>query len=457
MMQGLLTMSDVGPLDVHLDLEVLAFAVTTSCGAAVGLGLAPSLYSRRIEFWSAMKRDGCVPGGVPGRLNPSRLLVTLQAAVSVVLLVISGLLVRTFLNLEAIDPGFDAQHVLQASIDPSLGAAPGSALGQRLVERLSTIDGVRSVSFSGFGFAAGSNRICCVDVEGYTPYLNEDQNVRVQWVSPGYFATLGIPLIAGRDFTETDRRKTPEVLVINETMARYYFAGSNPLGKHLAWWRTDPKNIEIIGVVRDAKYDNVRQKPPRMAYQSIFQHGLSPNYVQIRMTPGTNRPVSAIMQDCRAAIRDVDLHVPIRAMYPLSTAVNRTLRPEQLVTRLSVGFGIVALFLTSIGLYGIVAYAVSRRTGEFGIRMALGAGQSAILRLVLRDGLGLVLIGLALGLAAAYACSGMMTKLLYGVQPRDAGTFSMAAVTLLIVALLASYGPARRATKVNPTVALRFE
>jgi len=457
MTNGLLALSHVDSLDVHLNLKVLAFAAAVSCGAAVTFGLAPSLQSRRLDSWSTLKLDVRSVGRGTGRFNPTRLLVTAQTTISLVLLVAAGLLLRTFLNLKALSPGFDEQQVVQANIDPSLSSVSWLTLGQKLMERLSAIDGVQSVSFSGFGFGAGSNRICCVDVEGYTPHLNEDKNVRVQSVSPRYFQTLGIMLVAGRDFTEADQRKAPEVVIINETMARYYFQDASPIGKHFAWWPTDPKNIEIIGVVKDAKYDNLRQQPPRMAYQSIFQHGGSPNFLQVRVVPQARRSLSAVIQDCRAMIHAVDPHVPIRTLNPLSTAIDRTLQPERLLAQLSTGFGAVALLLTSIGLYGILAYTVASRTSEFGIRMALGAGRSAILRMVVRDGLVLVLIGLVVGLFAAYAGSGLMTSLLYGVQPRDVATFSLAAVVLLVVSFLASYGPARRATRVDPMVALRYE
>jgi predicted permease len=457
MAHGLLALSHVDSLDVHLNVKVLAFAAAVSCGAAVTFGLAPSLQSRRMDSWSTLKLDVRSVGRGTGRFNLSRLLVTAQTTISLVLLIAAGLLLRTFLNLKELNPGFDEQHVVQANIDPSLSSVSAVTLGQQLVERLAAIDGVQSVSFSGFGFGAGSNRICCVDVEGYTPHPNEDKNVRVQWVSPRYFETLGITLVAGRDFTEADQRKAPEVVIINETMARYYFQDASPIGKHFAWWPTDPKNIEIVSVVKDAKYDNLRQQPLRMAYQSIFQHGSSPNFLQVRVSPQARRSLSAVMQDCRAVIHAVDPHVPIRTLNPLSTAVDRTLQPERLVAQLSVGFGIVALLLTSIGLYGILAYMVARRTSEFGIRMALGAGRSTILRMVMRDGLALVLIGLGVGLFAAYACSSLMASLLYGVQARDVTTFSMAAFALLAVGLLASYGPARRATNVEPIVALRYE
>jgi len=460
MIRSLLAVSQVDSLDVQLNFKVLTFAGAVSCAAAVAFGLAPALQSYRSDPWSALKLDSRSTGGTVGRLNPSRALITMQAAISLLLLIAAGLMLRTFMNLKALNPGFDEQHVLEINIDPSGVVEINSAgvnLVARLVERLSAVSGVKSVSFSGFGFGEGSDRNCCIDVEGYTPHQNEDKNVRVQSVSPRYFTTMGIRLLAGREFRDVDARKSPRVVIINETMARYYFQDTDPLGKRFAWWPTDPKNIEIIGVVHDAKYDNLREQPPRMVYQSLLQQGAAPNFLQVQVSSKAARPLPALIRDCRAVITGMEAHVVVRAIAPLSAVVDRTLHPERLVAALSAGFGIIALLLTSIGLYGILAYSVARRTSEFGIRMALGAERATILRMIMWDGVGLVLIGLLIGLVAAYCLSRLMANLLYGVQPQDAVTFSLAAVTLIVVAAVASYGPARRATKVDPMDALRYE
>lgn len=252
LIRGLLAISQVD-VDAHLNLKVLALAVAVSSAAALAFGLAPAIQSRHLVHWSTLKLGPHVLAAA-GRSNSLRLLVALQAALSLLLLIGSGLLLQTFVNLKMLDPGFDEQHVLQVRLDARDGSRGGGvALGQTLIGRLSQVAGVRSVSFSRFGFGQGSNRICCIDVEGYTLQLNEDRNVRVQPVSPGYFATLGIAFVAGRDFTGTDDGKSPPVAIINETMARYYFSDGKALGKRFAWWHTDPKNIEIIGVVKDSK------------------------------------------------------------------------------------------------------------------------------------------------------------------------------------------------------------
>jgi predicted permease len=358
------------------------------------------------------------------------------------------------IKLKAVNPGFD-QQVLEASLDTSLVAESGIALGNSLLERVSAVPGVQAVAFSQFGFGQGSSRICCIAPEGYEARPGEDKNVRVQTVSPGYFRALSIPILAGRGFAATDRSGAPRVALINETMALHYFPGVNPVGKRFAWWHTAPKDIEIIGVVKDVKYDNLRQETPRLVYMSILQEGPGPNFVQIRADG--SRPAATLIADCRAAIQEMTLNIRIASFEPLSSVVDRTLAPDRLVSWLSAGFGITALLLTAVGLYGILAYSVTRRTAEFGIRIALGAGRSTILRMVMKEGLLLVGVGLAVGILAAASLSQLIEKLLFGVGENDALTFAAAALTLILVAAAASYGPARRATRVEPLTALRYE
>ena len=449
----LLAVSAVQGLEVHLNLSVLAFTVATSSAAAVTFGLAPALQCNRIDPWPTLK-DGITGAGTGARFSPSRLLVVTQTALSLVLVIASGLFLRTLLNLKAIDPGFDEQ-VVEANLDTSLVSGNGVALGTALLERLSTVPGVERASFSQFGFGRGASRICCISLEGYVPHANEDKGVRIQPVSAEYFRSLSIPVIAGRPFADTDRNRAPRVAIINETMARHYFRGADPLGKRFAWWHTAPKDIEIVGVVRDAKYDNLRQDSPRLVYLPALQQGAGPNFVQIRAKTHGERQVATLVQDLRAAIRAVNPGIRIVSLEPLSAAVNRTLAPERLVSWLSIGFGIVALLLTSVGLYGILAYNVVRRTREFGVRMALGAGRLTIVRMVMTEAVLLVGIGLMLGLAAAVSVGNLAAKLLFGVQPRDTMTFASATLILVLVAIAAGYIPARRATRVEPATALR--
>jgi predicted permease len=449
----LLAVSVVQGLEVHLNLSVLAFTAAISTAAAVTFGLAPARQCNRIDPWPTLKSE-ITAAGTGARFSPSRLLVVTQTALSLVLVIASGLLLRTLLNLKAIDPGFDEQ-VLEANLDTSLISGNGAALGTALLERLTTVPGVERASFSQFGFGRGASRICCVSLEGYVPHANEDKSVRIQPVSAEYFRSLSIPIIAGRPFTDADRNRAPQVAIINETMARRYFRGADPLGKRFAWSPTAPKDIEIVGVVRDAKYDNLRQDSPRLVYLPALQQRSGPNFVQIRAKTHSERQVATLFQDLRSAIRAVNPGIRIVSLEPLSAAVNRTLAPERLVSWLSMGFGIVAILLTSVGLYGILAYNVVRKTKEFGIRMALGAGRLTIVRMVMTEAVVLVGIGLMLGLAAAASFGNLAAKLLFGVQPRDTMTFASATLILVLVAIAAGYIPARRATRVEPATALR--
>jgi putative ABC transport system permease protein len=319
------------------------------------------------------------------------------------------------------------------------------------VEQLLRIPGVQAVSYSNFGPIAGSARRCCVSVEGYVPGPDEDKNLRMQEVSAGYFRATGIAMLAGRDFRDTDRKGAPKVAIVNETMARHYFGPTNPIGKHFSWSSKGPKDVEIIGLVADAKYDSLRQETPRLAYVAAEQEGRGPSSVEIRASS------PKVIADCRAAILAVNPKIKIRSIQPLSEAVNDTLSAERLLGWLAAGIGVLALVLTSIGLYGVLAYAVARRTPEFGMRMAMGAGRSAILQMVLSDGLVLVGAGLAVGLITALFLSKLAASVLFGVEPRDALTYIGAAATLLLVALGASYGPARRATAIEPVAALRYD
>jgi predicted permease len=451
----LLAVSEVQGLEVHLNLAVLSFTVAISSASAVAFGLAPALQSRRIDPWPTLK-EGITTGGTGRRFSPSRLLVVTQTALSLVLVIVSGLLLRTFLNLKAIHPGFDEQ-VLQANLDTSLVADNGVALGNALLERLSSVSGVERASFSQFGFGRGASRICCIALEGHVPPANEDKSVRIQPVSPEYFRTLSIPLVAGRPFADTDKKGSPRVAIVNEAMVRHYFHGADPLGKRFAWWHADPKDIEIVGVVKDAKYDNLKQDSPRLVYLPVQQQGSGPFFVQIRGTTRNERQPATLLQDCRAAIRAVNPNIRVVSLEPLSAAVNRTLSPERLVSWLSMGFGIVAILLTSVGLYGILAYHVVRKTREFGIRMALGAGRLTIQRMVMKEVLVLVSLGLMVGLAAAVSFAHLVATLLFGVQPRDTTTFAAATMILVLVTIAAGYVPTRRATRVEPVTALRNE
>jgi len=450
---AVVSMSQVRGLDVRTNPTVLAFALGISLAAALAFGLAPALQSRRIHPWTALK-DARIVGGGARRWSASNVLVVAQTALSMILLTASGLTLRTFLNLKAVNPGFD-ERTWQVNLDWDADLGSGTALGERMMERLSTVPGVASVSYSQFGFI-GTGRNCCFTPEGYVEKPGEDKNVRAQSVSPGYFRTLGIPLVAGREFAKTDRKGAPLTAIVNETLARRYFGSGNAVGKYFGWSPRDTNKTQIVGVVKDTKSsESLRGETPRLVYFPIVATDRAPYVVEIRAAGG--RAPNAVETDCRAAIRAVDPHIKITSFEPLSDVIGETLAPERMVSWLAAGLGLVALLLTSVGLYGVLAYAVARRTAEFGIRMALGAGRASVLRMVMKEGLALAGIGLALGLGGAVALSHLAASLLFGVDPRDALSLGAASVVLLVVAAAACYGPARRATSVAPVTALKYE
>ena len=275
-------------------------------------------------------------------------------------------------------------------------------------------------------------------------------------MGPGYFHTLAIPLVAGREFTKVDRHGAAPTVIVNETLARRYYGRANAVGKFFGWSPRDSDKKQIVGVVKDTKSsESLRGETPRLVYFPIVAEGSAPHIVEIRAAGG--RPPSAIEADCRAAIRAVDPSTKITSFEPLSDVIGETLAPERMVGWLAAGLGFVALLLTSVGLYGVLAYAVARRTAEFGIRMALGAGRASVLRMVMKEGMALAGIGLAIGLGGSLALGRLAASLLFGVEPRDALSLAAAAVVLLVVAAAACYGPARRATSVAPVTALKYE
>jgi putative ABC transport system permease protein len=289
----------------------------------------------------------------------------------------------------------------------------------------------------------------------YTPAPDETVRARFNSVSPGYFETVGMSLLAGRGIEERDAENAPQAAVINEAMARRYFPGANPVGKtmEITAGPTSGRPIEIVGVVRDAKYNNLRAETRPMFYISIQQLPRTLGTLEVR----SREPIAALSGPIRNAVSSVTKDVMIRRVVTLSSQVDQTLAGERLITTLCVFFGALALLLASIGLYGTLSYAVAQRTQEIGIRMALGAIGRNVLWLVLRQSLAAVVIGIALGLSLALVCTRLLSTFLYGLSPTDPLAIALSLLPLILVALVACYLPARRATKVDPVIALRTE
>jgi predicted permease len=443
------------PLNVEPDLRVLAFTLIVSVVSAVVFGTAPAIRASRVEL-SASLRSNRASSSASRSLLGKALLVS-QVAMSLLLLVGAGLFVRTLVNLQRVDTGFNQDHVLLFQIDTdSIGYKEDSRLVKLykdVEEKVSLIPGVRAASFSMFAFNQGG-WTSPASTRGDSTSPRIEQHVRNNSVGPDFFSAMGLPLLSGRGFGPQDTETSPKVAVISEALAQRLFPGASPLGRRFG--RGGPEHsddIEVIGVVKDAKYEDLMEEPRSMAYYPYTQaiQYLSNFEVNFSGEPG------AIVAETRRAIKEVNRDLPIVEVVRMSEHVGRSLVQQKLIARLSSFFGLLALLLACIGLFGIMSYSVAKRTNEIGIRMALGAGRGDVLRLVLREGLAPVLIGVAIGLPAALAGARLITSLLFGLTPADPLTICVATMLLLAVAALAGYLPARKASRVDPMTALRCE
>jgi len=384
--------------------------------------------------------------------------VVSQVALSLLVLVGAGLFVRSLINLRNVDTGFNQQNVIlfQPATD-SVGYKDDdprlAPLYREVEEKVSAIPGVRAASFSLFSFNQGAwnNPIT---VQGGAPPLEGTPGILNNVVGPGFFTAINLPLILGRPFGAQDTKTSPKVAVISEEMARRFFPDASPLGKRFRLGTSgEGEEIEVIGVVKDAKYLNLSEKPKPMAYYPYSQRNWYLGNFEVRYSGEPGAIVSAVRQ----AIKEVNRNLPIAEVTMFSEQVDRSLVQQKLIARLSTFFGLLALLLAAIGLYGVISYSVTQRTREIGIRMALGAERRNVLRLVLGQGAKLALIGVLAGLVASWALTRWVESLLFGVSPTDRWTFVIIALLLIAVALLACYIPARRAAKVDPMVALRYE
>jgi predicted permease len=432
------------------DARVLAFTVAVSLLTGVFFGLAPAFRATCVDAGPALKETRAM--STSSKLGA--ILVISQAGLSLVLLMGAILFARSLRNLETMNAGFDRNNVLMLDVDAEgAGYKTGRLTDyyRQLLARIAEIPGVHSASGALITPISGSGISNPVQVEGYTPRPEEDKEAYMNRVAPKYFETLGTPLLAGRDFTLQDRKGTPTVAIINQTMARYYFRNSSPIGRHVTMGH-DP--MEIVGVVGDAKYLSLRETTPRTVYLPCFQDDLPwVPAVFVR----TSLPISAIATPLRRAVRDLDKSVAVAGIKTLSQQVEQSLIRERMIAMLSSFFGLLALLLASIGLYGVMSYSVVRRTNEIGIRAALGATRRDVVWLVLRETMLLVALGIAIGLPAAIASARLIRDQLFGLEPADPLTVCGATLAIVAVAALAGYLPARRAAQVDPMVALRYE
>jgi predicted permease len=420
--------------------------------------LIPALQSTRPELANTLKdQAGSVILGGSARLRKG--LVVVQVSMSLLLVIGAGLFLQSLRNLKMLSPGFDTRNVLAFDLNPSLTRYDPKWITdyyRRLRQTLSTLPGVESHTFAVMPVLENNEWDNWVTIEGYSPKPDERPDPHMQFCSPGFFKTLKIPVLLGRDFNERDDAGAPKVGIVNQKFAKRYFGDANPLGRHVGMG-IDPgtkTDIEIVGVVGDTKYENMREEIPYELYiPSAQQQGANGGTVYMRARADPVRLFNAV----RVAMQSVDAGVPMYDMRTLDHQVEVSLLTERLLASLSTVFGCLATLLAALGLYGVMAYMVARRTREIGIRMALGAGQNSVVWMVLRETLTLAGIGLSIGLTGASALTRLIQTQLFGVQPTDLLTMTAASMAIAAVTTLAGYVPARRATAIDPMHALRWE
>jgi predicted permease len=439
------------PLDVTPNARILGFTFIASLLSSVVFGIAPALRATRLDLNTALKEGkGAVRANSQGPLGKA--LVVAQVALSLLLMVLAGLFVRTLVNLQSIPTGFNQQNVMLFKIDTATTGYKDEQYAPLLrdaEERVKTVPGVQAASFSFFIFHQGG-WTSSVSTREQTPPEGENKVVRQNVVGPDYFMTMGIPLVLGRGFGPQDTANSQKVAIVSEAMAQRFFPNSSPLGRRFGVDGPESRDqIEIVGVVKDAKYGSLTERLRPMAYYPHSQRSQSLDNFVVRFS---GDPTTLVPQ-VRQAIREVNRNLPIDEVLSVSEHIDRSLVQQKLIARLASFFGVLALLLACVGLYGILSYSVARRTGEIGIRMALGASTTE----VLKNGMTLALVGVALGICGAFALTRLVASLLFGVKPTDLVTFAAVSATLIVVAFSACYLPARRATKVDPLKALRYE
>ncbi|HEX5833719.1 MAG TPA: ABC transporter permease [Pyrinomonadaceae bacterium] len=448
------------PLNTQPDASVLAFTIGVSILAGLLFGLIPAVRASKTDLATAMKEKSRTHSRF-GRLGLSSAMVVLQVGLSMVLLTGAGLFARSLLNLQSENVGFDRSNMLLFGIDARLaGYKPAElpALYQEVMERLGSLPNVRAVSMATYSPMSGTQRASSIRVPGFTPQPGEDPIVEDILTGPKYAEMLGVPLLRGRDLEVRDTAAGPRVAVVNESFVNYYFKDQNPIGRTFTFDDdTDSgASLEIVGVVADMKNADAREKPLPTVYRPILQIPDDAAY-SVNIHVRTNGDPNAFAGPARQVINDIDDKLPIYGVTTLEEQVQENLKQDRLIAQLVSFFGGLALILACIGLYGVMAHGVARRTSEIGIRMALGARGGNIAWMILRETLLLVLLGLVIGIPTALFGARFVSSQLFGLQPADPVALIGAAVVLTFVALIAGYVPARRASRVNPLNALRYE
>jgi predicted permease len=446
-------------LETQLDYRVLIFAAAVSILTGILFGLAPALRATRANIQAILKDQGSSVSASRSNVRTRKFLLASQIALTVVLLAAAGLFAHSLLNLNRQDLGVRPDHVLQFSISPELiGYTPQQSvvLVERIRKNLEALPGVRAASASEIPMLASSNSSTNITVQGYKEQENENMDVDQNWIGPDFLSAMGVALLSGREVHESDTTTAPNVAVVNEKFVHRFFAGREPIGQHFGFGGGDDVHldVEIIGVVKDSKNVDLRTEvgPYVLVPYSHSSHfGNATFYVR------TNQDPVSLATAVRKTVRDNDEKLSVFDLRTLTAQVDATVFTDRLVTYFSLALALLASLLAAIGLYGVMAYVVARRTREIGIRMALGATQRNVAGMVLQEIGGIAAVGLVIGLTVSYGIGRVMESLLFGVKASDPFVFVAATGLLIIVAALAGWLPARSAARVDPMVALRYE
>jgi predicted permease len=448
-----------GWISATLDVRLLAFTLALSTCTGLLFGLAPALQASRAEVASTLREQPAALASAGGGARIRRILVVAQLALSLLLLVGAGLFARSLFNLLRVDPGFRTEQLLTFAIDPALNGYTkerGFALFHDLQQRLARLPGVVAAGAGNPGPLTHSNRGSNITVEGYRAREDEDMDVSRHDVSPGYFRALGTPVVRGREVTERDLGSPNKVVVVNEAFVRRYFGAGNPLGRHMMFGASDKRlpDLEIVGVVRDFKHGSLREIPKPAVY-STYTNDESLGRMEFYVRGA--RDTATLSAQIRRLVQQMDASLPVFDMQPVEIQVAESIQIDRLIAILSCAFGVLATLLAAIGLYGVVAYMVARRTAEIGIRVALGAVPRDVLWLVMKDVGTLAILGLAIGLPVALALGRLVESQLFGLKAADPLIYIGASAVLALVAALSGLIPSSRAAHIDPIEALRHQ
>src|SRR5580692_3206355 len=448
-------------LSLRPDARVLAFTFTVAILTALLFGLIPALRATRLDLSPMLKSggSGATVEGHSRRFPVGKILVVTQVSISLVLLVAAGLFVRSLQRLSEVKLGYKAERLLLFRVRPIPAGYKDAAIPrvlQDLLDKFKAVPGVSAASLSSNGLFAHSESADPISVEGYIPKPGELPHSRMDQVGPDYFSVVGMPILSGRGITAQDSGNGPRVAVINQAFAKQFFPNTNPIGKRVTdTYPGNPASAEIVGVVADAKYNSLREDVQPRLYTPLF-NAMWPEQSAIYEIRTSADP-AAVSAALRAVVHDTNSAIPEIEIHTMSGLVDDSLQTDHFVAQLSTAFGLLAIILASVGLYGIMAFTVARRTRDIGIRMALGAGRSKIVRQVLSETLILMVIGIAVGVPIALAGTRLIKSMLFGLGAVDPVAIVAACAILAVIAGLAGYIPARRASQVDPMVALRYE